>query len=378
MKTRNSSSCIASLAFMLILCCNITFADSKTDDSIKIGVLASLSGNWAALGDMTRMGLMLASERINAHGGVLGKKISLVYQDTDEAVSPAKTVSAYQFLRSQGIKLFIGPTGSPGGIALAPIASRDGIIMITPSVGVKDFHLAGDNLFNVQGVWEYASTLLARFAFDSGVRSIAILASQHPFEVRQGDAFSEAFKAAGGKMVIRIDPLPTETDLRAELRKVVAAQPPAIFFANYNQMGMAARQLRELRYSGKQFATLVDESRLVDAAGSLNQTYFTRLTETPSEKFVDDFAKRFGKSPSYPADFAFDALEALASGIASANSTDPSLVKREISKVLFEGASGEIRFDKEGCVIRKPSVWQVESDHFSYVGALEPANSKTQ
>jgi branched-chain amino acid transport system substrate-binding protein len=172
---------------------NICTAEELNDDHLVIGVMASLSGNWSSIGDMTRKGLILASEKINNSGGLLGKKVILNYQDTDEAVSPAKVISAYQFLRSQGITLFIGPTGSAGGIAIAPVASKDNVVIITPSVGVQEFHMAGDNLFNTQGVWELSSAKLASLAYRSGIKSIAIFSSQHPYEFRQSNAFEKLF-----------------------------------------------------------------------------------------------------------------------------------------------------------------------------------------
>jgi ABC-type branched-subunit amino acid transport system substrate-binding protein len=66
-------------------------SSAKADDSksafVTVGVMASLSGNWASIGDMTRKGLTLASEELNSKNGILGHQIQLTFQDTDEAVS---------------------------------------------------------------------------------------------------------------------------------------------------------------------------------------------------------------------------------------------------------------------------------------------------
>ena len=101
-------------------------ADQSANQPLTVGVMVSLSGNWAAIGEMTRKGLLLAAEDLNSRGGILGRQVNFEFQDTDEAVSAAKVVSAYQFLRSRNIQILVGPTGSPGGIALAPIAARSG------------------------------------------------------------------------------------------------------------------------------------------------------------------------------------------------------------------------------------------------------------
>jgi len=340
-------------------------------DSVKVGVMASLSGNWASMGEMTRKGLTLAAEELNANGGVIGKKIVLQMQDTDEAVSAAKVVSTYRFLRSQGISIFVGPSGSPGGIALAPIASRDDILMVSPSVGVRDFHLAGNNLFNIQGDWENASAMLAKYAFKTGIRQIAIFSSQQPFELRQADAFQSTFLAAGGEVLVRQDPLPEHTDLRAQVLKIVRTKAPAIFFANYNQMGLSARQLKEAGFEGTQFATLIDASRLTSASGALNNTIFTRLIDNPENKFTEVFRKRFGEEPSFTADTAYDALLSIAKAAVIAGSFEPSPLKLAMKAVSFDGASGHISFDKDGCAIRKPTAWKVVGEKFEFVMPLK-------
>jgi branched-chain amino acid transport system substrate-binding protein len=345
-------------------------ADDSTSPSITVGVMTSLSGNWASIGDMTRKGLTLASEELNAKGGVLGRNIELTFQDTDEAVSAAKVVSTYRFMRSRGVNIFVGPTGSPGGIALAPIVAHDDVVMVTPSVGVRDFHIAGDNLFNTQGVWETSSGMLARYAYGLGIRQIAIFASQHPFEMRQADAFEVAFRQAGGKIASRQEPNPELTDLRTEVLRIVQSKAPAVFFANYNQMGLAAKQLKEAGFGGSQFATQVDPSRLVSAAGALNSTIFARLTDNPVDRFSALFRKRFNEEPSYTSDFAYDALVALADAIKTAGTSEPARVKLAMLEISFDGASGRIAFDKEGCVIRKPTAWRVVGDKFEYLATL--------
>lgn len=346
-------------------------ADDSKSASVTVGVMASLSGNWASIGDMTRKGLTLASEELNSKDGILGHQIQLTFQDTDEAVSAAKVVSTYRFMRSQGVDIFIGPTGSPGGIALAPIAARDDVVMITPSVGVRDFHIAGDNLFNIQGVWETSSGMLARYAYGLGIRQIGIFSSEHPFEVRQADAFEAAFREAGGKIITRQEPSPERTDLRSEVLRIVQSKAPAVFFANYNQIGLAAKQLKEAGFRGAQFATQIDSSRLVSAAGALNSTIFARLTDNPIDRFGTSFRKQFNEEPSYTADFAYDALMALANAIKTAGSFEPAKIKVAMLGVSFDGVSGHIAFDKQGCVIRKPTAWRVVGDKFEYLAALQ-------
>ena len=56
----------------------------------------------------------LAAEEFNELGGVLGRRIQLNFQDSNEEKSGAHVVSGFKHLRSKGIQLFIGPQGVPG------------------------------------------------------------------------------------------------------------------------------------------------------------------------------------------------------------------------------------------------------------------------
>ena len=336
------------------------------DNTLRVGVMASMSGNWASLGDMTMKGLQLGAEEINASGGVLGRKIVFEVQDTDEAESAAKVVSAYRSLRALGLQLLIGPTGSPGGLALGPIAARDReALAISPSVGVKGFHLAGKNLFNTQGVYEQASRELARWAYQQGLQKVAVFSSQHPWEMEQGSAFADELGKAGGKVTIKVEPLPDHTDLHTLALKVISSKPDAVFFANYNQIAIASREIRALGFKGRLLAATIDASRLTGPEGGLEGAVFMRLYQTAAD-FEKKFQVRFGVAASYPADFAFDALLALARAIEASKSLDPSAIAPALAQVSFEGASGLVSFDREGCIVRTPSIWRVVG------GAFEP------
>lgn len=159
-----------------------------------------LSGECAADGTSAVHGAEIAAAEINAAGGVLGKKIVFTTQDTAEAVSGAKAINAYRQIRlDPEIHYLIGPTWTPGGLTLAPVASKDKtIILMTPSLGVRDFNEAGDNIFNIRGTDDIATRATAKVAIENGWKTAAIFSSQQPWESLQAKIFQEEYEKLGG------------------------------------------------------------------------------------------------------------------------------------------------------------------------------------
>jgi branched-chain amino acid transport system substrate-binding protein len=243
---------------LLLVLTVLTIGNALADDTIKIGLLASMSDEWASLGKNSLRGAEIAVSEINSSGGVNGRRIQLEVEDTLEANSGARALSAYQSLRQRGIRLFIGPSGTPAGMSLAPIIASQKVVIITPSVGVRDFSDAGSNIFNSRGVDEQGSAATAQLAVHRGWKRAAILSSQQPWEQAQGEAFRREFERLGGTIVGHAAPLPETNDFRTIIAKILSGKPQVVFLSNSNRMAVAAKQLAELRFTGPKLTTILD------------------------------------------------------------------------------------------------------------------------
>lgn len=328
-------------------------------EQIQIGVLACLSGDCAEWGSNTVKGAELAAHQINSAGGINGKSLRLRIEDSGEGDSPAKAVAAFKRLTSvDQLKLFVGPSWTPAGLALAPIvAKRSDIIMTSPSLGVADFNEAGENLFNTWPHDSAATQYLAEHAIAEGFSRVAIFSSQQPWESTQAKAFGEAFTALGGEVVIQVEPLPDARDLAAEALKVVMSKPEAVFFANFGQMDLAAKEIRKLGYKGPKLAILMDDTRVTAADGALTGTTYVRYPE-PAKTFVKDFVEYFGVQPGITADSAYDTVMLYAKALKRDHGGQSRLVT-ELVRVSLQGASGVIQFDQRGGIERKPQLFKV-------------------
>jgi branched-chain amino acid transport system substrate-binding protein len=106
---------------------------SEPEDTIRVGLIASLTGKFSALGSEDKKAVELAIEQVNAKGGLLGKKLALVTRD--DQTLPDKSVVAYGELKALKVAAVIGSAFSNSALATVPFAERDGIpyLSLTPA-----------------------------------------------------------------------------------------------------------------------------------------------------------------------------------------------------------------------------------------------------
>lgn len=338
------------------------FKAQARDRTFKVGVLLCLTGECAEWGNASLKGLQLAAKEINKSGGILGRDIELVVDDSREGQgsSAAHSVSAFRrLLLSNEIKYFVGPTWTPAGLAIAPIASKEqGIIMTSPSLGVADFNEAGANLFNTWPHDENATKYLAQWAYKNNLKKIAIMSSQQPWESAQGRIFREEFAKLDGVVSLLLEPLPEQRDLSIEATKITHSNSDAVVFTDLGRMDLIAKELDKKGFSGKKLSVLMDKSRLENAKEALKGTAY--VTHQPAtELFVSSFKDEFREEPGISADTAYDALQVYASAINSAGTDNTSVVQKTLQSLTLSGASGKFQFDAQGGVVRDPVIREV-------------------
>lgn len=324
---------------------------------LKIGVMLCLSGACAEVGSNSLNGIRLAQEEINATGGVLGRKIELVVQDTREMDSPKNAVSAYQSLRlDKEISLIIGPTWSVGGMPLAPIISKDPAVIVTsPSVGVEAFNETSDNIFNLWPHDSVATRALARYAIDQKWNHVAVLSNQFPWESSLAKVFREEYQRLGGKESVFIELTGTETDLRSSVARIKKAQPDALFMTNYTQLGLTGRTLRDLQLAVPMMTVLLEATQIALANGSLEGVLFAEY-HSPAADFQERYKAKFKLAAGMSSDTGYDTLMVYRRAIETAQSLDHQVMIDTLLKTRYSGASGEVVFDSKGGVIKEPVI----------------------
>lgn len=153
---------------ILFLVCWLLFLPSTNSDAennpVTFGIFASLTGNWAEIGQNIQEGATLASEEINKNGGIFERTLVLDFQDTDEEKSGGKVISSFRYLRGKGIEFFVGPTGVPGILALLPILKKENVVLVG-STATGAYYKQAENFFNAGGDNFYTTKASAEALF---------------------------------------------------------------------------------------------------------------------------------------------------------------------------------------------------------------------
>src|SRR5690242_13409014 len=161
-KARNSGF---GLMLVLLAAVSLFSAGCKPSggDTIKIGEFASLTGKEATFGTSSHEGTVLAVEEVNAAGGVLGKKLELVYEDNRSTPGESLTI-AKKLVNNDKVIAILGEVASGRSLEVAPFAQASRIPQISPSSTNPDVTRIGDYIFRVCFIDPFQGKLIAGFA----------------------------------------------------------------------------------------------------------------------------------------------------------------------------------------------------------------------
>jgi len=128
-----SSSALTIIPILFALLMVFSFGCVKKEEKeIKIGAILPLTGDGAKYGIGAKEGIDLAITEINNAGGVLGKQLTVMYEDSK--LNPSDGVSAItKMIDAQKLNIIIGDIGSSVTLAMAPIATKKNAILLSPA-----------------------------------------------------------------------------------------------------------------------------------------------------------------------------------------------------------------------------------------------------
>lgn len=192
-----------SLAALVTACGSAEVVTRRSPPPVRIGALYNLTGSQAALDVPSLDGARLAVDRINANGGLMGRRVELL--ERDGRTDPTEVRRAAESLVAAHVSAIIGLSDTGQVLAAAPVAAAAGIPFVTSGATsprlpdqVPDWlFLAcfGDNAQAAAGAEYAAEALGARTAvvvFDRDMEYTRLL----------GRYFSQAFRAQGGRVVL--------------------------------------------------------------------------------------------------------------------------------------------------------------------------------
>ncbi|MGH7354372.1 MAG: branched-chain amino acid ABC transporter substrate-binding protein [Candidatus Rokuibacteriota bacterium] len=328
--------------------------------TIKIATQSPLSGGQAALGEGIKLGAQLAIEKFKGPLEKMGFKVELVPFD-DQAKPDVGVANAKNIIADKAILAVIGHLNSGVAIPSSEVYKEQTLVMISPAntnPTVTDRNYP--NVNRVCGRDDVQGVVGSEFAHGTmKAKSVYIIHDKTQY----GQGVAEFFKTDAekkGLKVLGFEGTEEKSNFDPIITPIKAKNPDVIYFGGiYDQAAPFFKQAREKGVKSKFLGPDgMDSSDLTKIAGKavVGMDYTSAAgpaSALPKAKqFVEDFKKKFGKSPEPYAAEAYDAahialkaIEAAAKGGKTPGREDVSVAVR---KVKHNGITGDIEFDGKG------------------------------
>ncbi|WP_333593635.1 ABC transporter substrate-binding protein [Anaerospora hongkongensis] len=319
----------------------------------KIGVVSFLSGGGAAYGEAIRQGLELARDEINAKGKT---KLELVFEDSKGEKNEAINATN-KLIHKDNVLAIIGPTLSGEMFAAGPIASQAGVSIMGTSTTAEGITDIGDYVFRNSLPESLALPSVVKKAKEKlGLKKVAIMYSNNnDFTVSGFKTFEQAIKDNGLETVTVETFADKDTDFSAQLTKIAALKPDAIFIsALYQEAALILKKAREIGVTVPVIGNNgFNSPQLIKLAGSAAEgavvasPWYPGKEDEKVKNFVAAFKAKYNKEPDQFSAQAYDALYIMANAIENAGSTtDRKKLRDSLATVKdFQGVTGKFAFD---------------------------------
>lgn len=361
---------------------------AKKENVLKIGEYGSLTGTTATFGISTKNGIDMATEEINAAGGLLGKKVEVIVEDDrglpDEASSAVK-----KLVTQDKVAAVLGEVASSRSLAGAPICQENKIPMVSPSSTNPKVTEAGDYIFRICFIDPFQGEAMAKFAYNNlKVKKAAILKdSKNDYSVGLAQYFAETFKSLGGQIVAEESYFEGDQDFKAQLTSIKGKKPEAIFIPGYyTEVGLIARQARELGLNiplmggdGWDSPKLAEIASIKKPGDALKDCYFSNHYSANDprpeiQSFIQKYKSKYNEVPDAMAVLGYDAAHILYTAIKRAASAEGAKIRDALAQTKdFPGVAGSTTIDSARNARKPLVVLKIgEGGKYEYTATVNP------
>jgi branched-chain amino acid transport system substrate-binding protein len=330
----------------------LALTPAQAQDKLKIGLIATLSGPPAVIGQQLRNGFNLGVKTL---GGKLGGREAEVAVADDELKPDVAVAKVKGFVERDKVDFVVGPVFSNMLQAIMKPVTDSGTILISPNAGTSNFagKECNQNFFVTSYQNDQNHEVLGKYAQDSGIKKAFIMAPNYQAGKDALTGFKRYFK---GEVLDEVYVPLNQLDYSAELSRIAAAKPDAIFVFLPGGMGVNfVKQFRQAGLADKIVflsAFTVDEGTLPaqqDAAlGFFGGANWAPSLDNPQNKaFVAAYEKEYGAVPGSYAFQAYDAAQLIDSavGAVKGNLADKDALRGALKKANFKSLRGKFTFN---------------------------------
>jgi len=350
MKLSSPSLRLAALALSLA-CASLTAAHAA--DSVKVGLLSTLSGPGAGLGIDIRDGFNLA---IKHTGGKLGGLPAEVIVADDQQNPDMARQTADRMIKRDKVDFMTGIVFSNLMLAVGPPVFQSNTFYISANAGPSQY--AGEQcnpyFFSASYQNDDMHEAVGKTVQDKGYKRVALLAPNYPAGKDALTGFKRAYK---GEVVLETYTPLSQLDYGSELSKMRAAKPDAVYIflpgglgINFIKQFVGAGLSKDMVLFGPGFSADEDVIKAVGEPmlGMFNSSQWAHDLDNPAnKKFVADFQKEYGRLPTLYAAQGYDAAKLIDAAVRDTKGKldNKPAVRKALEAAKFDAVRGPFKFN---------------------------------
>jgi len=360
------------LRFLLALCFVAPSAAlCERPRPLRIGALFHVTGEFAVQGMAFRQGAELAAEELNSAGGVGGRSIELIIEDTQYkpilSNSGAKKLS--QIDKVSAVLISTATEAKAAGSVL----QRDHVPGIVLWDSSPEIEALGEYMFGI-GPWAPSSgARSAEFAYQTlKAKTAAVVGSNTEWSHYVAKFFESRFKELGGTIIRSPSLNPDENDFRTVLAKVAASKPDVIYAPIDGNIIAFFEQAQQMKVSAPFVTSDIVTDEYLETHPQIFEGVYQTMTGAPDSaaaiRMAESYQKKFNAKLSQAQFVAwgYDGVKLVAA--AAGHTTDRAQIKDALRATRnFEGASGTITMTPQGSAPRPVHIFRVTNGEFTLV-----------
>ena len=348
------ASKVVAVVMALVMVMSLASFAFAASDTIKVGVLAPLTGAVAQYGNAVNNGVMMYFEELNANGGINGKQVELVTYD--EEGDPVKAVTGYNYLMDQGVVAIVGDVTTGPTKAVVAESQGDGMPMITASATARtvtcqmnaDGTVAKvyENMFRSCFIDPFQGNKMAAFAVEQlNAKTAAVLYNVgSDYSAGCAQSFQETAQAKGLELVAVESYADGAVDFQSQLTNIAAKAPDVLFVPDYySVIALVAQQAQSAGVKATMLGAdgwdsvlgVVTDAALLEGAYYCSG-YSTEDTREEVQTFVANFKAKYDTDPDMFAAQGYDAAMIMAAAIEKAEASGAKAGSDEYRQAIID------------------------------------------
>lgn len=351
-----------SIHFVLVIMCvmAIVVPAAYASDTIKVGIVLPLTGKLAKFGEIENKSFLMAVNEINAAGGVKGKKIDLIVEDTTGRPDVGRSAIEKLITQDKVVMLGGGYSSSVTWATIAVAQQQKVPFLVNTGSADKITEQGWEYIFRLNPpVSEYPGALATFLkAVATDVKTVAILHENSLFGQSGSKKFVKQCKKLGLNVIMKEGYEAGAVDFKPLLVKVKAKKPDMIYMISYiMDASLLIRQAKELNVNPKAFVGGAAGFTLPEFqknAGSASEYVYSATLWTPSvpypgaRQYYDKFVAKYKTPTEYHGAEAYAAMYVIADALNRAKSLHAEDVRDALAQTDMKTVFGPVKFVSYG------------------------------